>query len=166
MFISKSKFVAVAGLCLLLIACSTSQIVLALNGASIAVTVASTTVANTQGIDAATKSQITTYLNATAAGLSMAATDLNSGTLTAQQIAQIQAALVAAVVPSLSPSTPPVVVAAITAVSAGVSAFLNLLQQPQAIRLMKVNNTITLHLSYSDHRVLNDIRSRMAAVPR
>jgi len=115
---------ALLAVALLLVACSTSQLAVALNVASLATEVAASTIQGAAGLPPA----LPAYLDAVTTALSTAATDLQSGTITPVQIAQVSDALLAAVVPSLPATVPAIVRTALGAVAAGVGAFLAILQ--------------------------------------
>jgi hypothetical protein len=145
-------------LCICLIGCSVSQITTTLNVVSLAVSVASVTVAGTSGIDPAIKAEVVNYLSATSAALSTAAKEMKSGKITAVQIAQIGATLSAALLPALPDSVPAAVRSAVAAVTAGVQAFLvqlNAMLGDSALRKGSAGATYQLRLSHKDQRVLN-----------
>ena len=115
-------------LAVLLAACSTSQIAVALNVASMATSVAASTIQGVSGLEPGVQTQIVNYLGAVTTALGTAATDMQAGAISVAQAGAIADALLAAVVPSL-PSTVPVIVrTALGAVAAGVGAFLAILQ--------------------------------------
>lgn len=150
-----------AVLSILAVACTTSQITVALNVAALAVSVANSTVSGIS-MDAATKAQVTGYLGAVGTALTSAAKYMKSGTITAAQIAEISSSLTAAVVPVLPGGIPSNVKTALQAVASGVSSFLVLLESSQGTYSMapagrsSPTGTYKLRLTHKDKRIIND----------
>lgn len=122
--------------CLCALACGTSEIIVSLNIAAAATSAASTTIASVNGIDSELQAQITTYLGAISTGLTTAATDLRSGSITNTQIASIVTVLAATVSPALPDSVPESVKTTLTTVSPAVKSFVDLLQKQQTSTAM------------------------------
>jgi hypothetical protein len=165
-------------LCLVLVACSTSQIAVSLNVAAFATSAASTTIANVTSIDSTLRSQIATYLSATSTALNSAARLMKGGTVTAADIASITATLSNAVLPALPDSVPAPVKTAVGAVTAAVQSFLSLLSQQQATSTASASRLgglriYHLSLTHKDKsligdslKYLTDADAALATVPR
>jgi hypothetical protein len=152
-------------LCVLLVACSTSRMVIALNVASLCVSAASTAIASVSELDTTLQSEIVTYLNAVSTALSTAATNLKSGTLTVLQIASITAALNAAVVPALPDAVPASVKTTLVAVSVAVEKFIELLASQTTVALTAPAARVTIvriSLSGRDRELLNESLASLA----
>ncbi len=152
--------VCIVVLCLALVACSTSQVVVALNVASVCVGVASTAIAGVPGLDDALQTEIAIYLNAVSTALAAAASDLKSGTITARQVAGIVATLTSTVAPALPDSVPATVRTAVAAVSAAVEKFVaTLSSQPTKVaanRAASPAQALAVRLSRHDKALLDE----------
>jgi D-ribose pyranose/furanose isomerase RbsD len=151
-------------LCVLLLmaGCTTTQVSTTLNVASSTVNDASSALA---GWDCSSvpavcseKTQIVASLNALAAALSTAGTDLNSGTITSTEIASISATLSQNLITNFPAVIPTNIKAILLAVSAGVQAFIVVLQTTNTglkIRNVKEATSVTFKLTWEDHRKVN-----------
>jgi len=139
---------------LCLVACTVNEISVALDVAAMAVEVASGTIGSVTSIPPATAADIVAGLNAADTALTTAARDLQSGSISAEQIASISEALAAAVLQlnSVSNSLPPIAKVAIEAVISGVQAFLTLWEGEKANLKVAGLGPYRVHLTWQDKR--------------
>ena len=161
----KKRKILLAVMCLALIACTTSQIILTLNVASMAISAAPAVLGGISNIPPATMADIKAGLSAAATALSAAATDLDSGAITPVEIAAISTQLVTALTQlnAVQQGLPPTARAAIQAVIAGVDAFMALWQR-QGANLMATTGGPTsykMHLSWKDKRDLGSCKTQL-----
>lgn len=151
------KKAIIVGICLMAIGCTTSQISVALNVASLATNVAASTIAGV-ALDPVVKSEVTFYLTTVSNTLNEAATDLQAGQLTGAEIAKISSTLVQTIVPKLPATVPTVVKIALEAVAAGVGAFVALLNPlpKSAATLSKDATVYKFKLSFRDRQLVRD----------
>ena len=155
-------------LCLALVGCSTSQVAVALNVASVAANVASSVI-SASAMDPATKARVVAYLSATVAALTTAAQDLQAGPITPTQTAQIVAALTAAVVPALpasvSASDHSVILAVVSGVGALVAALQALIPAPAltASRSGPAVSPASYQPTYRDRQLARDSLAQLTA---
>jgi hypothetical protein len=140
--------------CLLLcqVACTNSEIVNALNDASIALDVLATAAATVATpLPPVLQADLANYMGVAAQALSTAATDMASGSLTPAEIAQIVATLVKDVAPSLPANAPAWLATDLTAAANDVAAFIAQIDKsaPMAAPLVKGNRSVKLAISSS-----------------
>lgn len=138
-------------MCLCLIGCSTSQVSVTLEAASLAVNVAASVVQQTV-VDPVLKSQIVGYLTIVSSGLASAGVDLQNGTLTGAELAKIIATLTNAAVPLLPDSVPNAVKVALMAVAGAVGAFLAIINPAGVV--VAQNTSYKFTLSRNDKKLV------------
>jgi hypothetical protein len=113
-----SRSIFAIALCVILAACSTSQVVESLQVATLAATAA------IDALGTAVPAEVTNYLAAVNTAIGCTTTELQSGDPADQQALKITACFASAAAPVIPGGTPAIIAAAVAAVATAVSAFL------------------------------------------